>query len=337
MLKLLAPLMLATLVAAGLTVPAPVAAQDDNGGLVGLTLPIGSRALGQGRAISAARGELHAVPYNPASQSGLEVGAITYSRFESADVAEINSNYVAGAYVAPWGTIGGHFVYHDLGELVITDTSPTPIGTSDLSETVVGVTYAHRWRDKLDYGATLKWYQSDLGVVDASGPAFDLGVVYAPRPGVPIRLSAALRNLGPDLDFEDGDVTIPGGGAAGDDRSEQLPTRVRFGIGVGLDEALDLPDGFSASFLFDIESDARDLAQSSQHFGGNVTLNQVVTVRGGVVVVDNPFVDSGDGSRQIGGAFGIGIVYEGFEADVSREVSVSELGDETHFSVGWRF
>lgn len=315
----------------------PALAQDENGGVVGLTLPVGTRALGQGRAISAARGELHAVPYNPASQSGFDVGAITYSRLEGADIADFNSNYVAGAYVAPWGTIGGHLVYHDFGELVITDTSPTPIGSADLSETVVGVTYAHRWRDRLDYGATLKWYRSDLGVVEASGPAFDIGVVYAPRPGTPIYLSAALRNLGPDLDFEDGGVALPGGGTPAEDRSEQLPSRLRFGIRVELDEALDLPEGFDVGVLFDIESDTRDLAQSSQHFGGNVTLDHVVTVRGGVVVVDNPFVDSGDGSRQVGGAFGIGILYEGFEADVAREVSVSDLGDETHFSVGWRF
>ncbi len=318
--------------------PAPGLGQDsgENGGLVGLTLPLGARPLGQGRAVAAVRGELQGVPYNPATQSGIERGALTYSRFEGADLADLNSNYIAGAYVATWGTIGGHFVYHDFGSVPLTDTSPTPIGSVDLSESVIGITYANRWRAELDYGVTLKWYSSDLGVVEASGPAFDFGVLYAPR-DVAVQLAAAVRNVGPNLDLEDGSVSAPGGGSSSGDREEKLPTRIRIGIAANLNDTFNLPASYVARLLFDVETDAREISTASQHFGGTVTFRDVVTVRGGVVSVDNPFVDDGDGSRQIGGTFGIGIYYQGFEADIAREVSVSELGDETHFAVGWRF
>ena len=321
-----------------LMVPTPALGQnsDENGGLIGLTLPLGARPIGQGRAVAAVRGELQGVPYNPATQSGIERGALTYSRFEGADLADLNSNYIAGAYVATWGTIGGHFVFHDFGEIPLTDTSPTPVGSIDLSESVIGVTYANRWREELDYGVTLKWYSSDLGVVEASGPAFDFGIVYGPQ-DVAVQLAAAVRNVGPTLDFEDGSVSAPGGGSSSGDREEKLPTRIRIGVGVNLNDMFNLPAGYAARVLFDVETDAREISTASQHFGGSVTFHDVVTVRGGVISIDNPFVDDGDGNRQIGGTFGIGIYYEGFEADIAREVSVSELGDETHFAVGWRF
>ncbi len=329
---------LTALVLAALIAPTSARGQGngENGGLVGLTLPLGARPLGQGRAIAAVRGELQGVPYNPATQSGLERGSLTYSRFEGADLADLNSNYIAGAYVATWGTIGAHFVYHDFGDVPLTDTSPTPVGSIDLNESVIGVTYANQWRDELDYGVTFKWYSSDLGVVEASGPAFDFGVLYAPR-DVPVHLAAAVRNVGPNLDLEDGSVAVPGGGSSGAVREEQLPTRIRIGVGVNLNDLFSVPEGYGASLLFDVETDAREISTASQHFGGAVTLREVVTVRAGIVSIDNPFVDEGDGNRQIGGSFGIGIYYQGFEADIAREVSVSELGDETHFAVGWRF
>ena len=66
-------------------------------------------------------------------------------------------------------------------------------------------------------------------------------------------------------------------------------------------------------------------------------MHDVLVLRGGIVILDNPYVESGDADRATGGTFGIGIRYNRFEADIAREMSVSELGDETHFGVGVRF
>lgn len=319
--------------------PSPLLAQDDDqdgSGLIGLTLPLGARAIGQGRAIAAEAGELQALPYNPAALNGLERGAVTYSRFEAADLADINSNYVAGAYRGAWGTVGLQLVHLDLGEIPLTDTSPDPVGRIDLSETSIGVSYAHHWRDRLAYGATAKWYRSDLGVAEASGPAFDAGVIYTPRVTVPLRFAVALRNLGPDLEFEESGDTVEEPDPD-DPAEENLPARVRVGLGVQPDRFLGLPPNYAVHLLFDIESDLRELSTSSQHAGASLTINDAVMLRGGLVVLDNPFIEQGDGGRAVGGTFGVGIQYEGFQADVAREVSVSELGDETHFAVGWRF
>ncbi|HUP01320.1 MAG TPA: PorV/PorQ family protein [Gemmatimonadota bacterium] len=316
-------------------------AQDDGdgAGLLGLTIPIGARPVGQGRAIAAVRGELQGAPYNPASLVGLERGSLTYSRYEAADLAELNSNYLAGAYVTAWGTIGATAVYQDYGQIPLTIDSPEPIGTVDLNEWSIGVTYANEWRDRLAYAATAKWVRSDFGVVEASGPAFDLGVIYSPRPTLPMSFAISLRNLGPDLDFEDGDVAFPGGGGGdgGEPRQESLPSRVRVGLSAHPDEFLGLPPDFRVQLLFDIESDLRELSTSSQHAGASLILHDVVVLRGGVLLADNPFIESGEGDRQFGGSFGIGFRHAGFEADIAREVSVSELGDETHFGVGYRF
>ncbi|MGH7563657.1 MAG: PorV/PorQ family protein [Gemmatimonadota bacterium] len=314
------------------------AQSDENGGLIGLVLPLGVRTIGQGRAVVAERAELQALPYNPAAIHGLDRGAITYSRFEGADIGDdlsgFNGNYVAAAYAGGWGTLAGHFVYQDLGEVLLTDTSPDPIGTIDLAEWVVGVTYAGELREKLAYGLTAKWYRSDLGVVEASGPAFDAGIVYHPRPTLPLALAASLRNLGPDLEFEGTGEEPAGTGTGGE---ESLPSRVRVGVAIDPDRFVGLPETYGLRFLFDIESDLQELSTSSQHFGAVLSVHDLIEVRGGILLADNPFVEEGDGDRLLGAAFGIGFHVAGFEADISREVSVSELGDETHFGVGWRF
>lgn len=321
-------LLLATLASGLLAAVPPARAQE----LIGLTLPVGTRVVGQGRAAAAARGDLQGLPYNPATLIGIERGALTYSRFEPADVAEFNGNFLAGAITTSWGTLGVAAIYHDYGEIPLTVDSPTPVGTVELSEWAVGLTYANIWRQRLAYGATAKWYRSDLGVSEGSGPAFDVGLIYAPRPTVPLEFAVSLRNVGPDLELE-------GGGAAADGaaREERLPSRVRVGVGVHPERFLGLAPNYAVRLLFDIESDLRELSTSSQHAGASLTLNDLVVLRGGLLLADNPFVEEGDGDRQFGGAFGVGLVYNGFEADIAREVSVSELGDETHFAVGWRF
>jgi hypothetical protein len=330
---------LLSLAAVASSIPASVRAQsEENGGLVGLVLPLGARTVGQGRAVAGERAELQALPYNPAAIVGLERGALTYSRFQGADLEDdldgFNGNYIAGAYVLPWGTLAGHFVYQDLGQVLLTDTSPDPIGSIDLSEWVVGLTYANEVRRKVAYGVTAKWYRSDLGVTEASGPAFDAGVTYRPRERVPIALAASLRNLGPDLDFEDTEDALPSAAGGGE---ESLPSRVRVGIAVTPQRFPGLPAEYGVRLLFDIESDLRELSASSQHFGGVLTVHEAVEIRAGVLFADNPFLDEGEGDRLVGGAFGIGLRLQGFEAEIAREVSVSDLGDETHFGVGWSF
>jgi hypothetical protein len=327
---------LITLFAAAIVPVGSLRAQAPEGesGMIGLVLPVGARPIGQGRAISAVRGEIQGLPYNPSAIVGLDRGALTFSRFEGAAAADFNTNYIAGAWVTRWGTVGVHALYLDFGSIPLTRTSPDPIGSVEISEWAVGVTFAREWR-RAAWGATAKIVRSDLGVADAGAAAFDLGVIFTPGPDLPLRLSFSLRNLGPDLKFEEtgeaGDIGLSGSG----DRQEKLPSRVR--VGVSSQPELGLPPNYAVLLAFDIESDLRELSASSIYGGGALTVNDAITLRAGLVILDNPFVDRNINERNVGGSFGVGIHYGGFEADVSREVSVSELDDETHFAVGWRF
>lgn len=308
--------------------------ESDAGGLIGLSLPVGTRIIGQGRVAVALMGELQASPYNPAVLAGIERGAVTFSQFESADLADVSASYVAGAWTAPWGTIAVQGVYDDFGEIVVTDASPDPIGRIDVNDWAIGVSYANAWRG-LAYGATAKWYSSDFGVEDGSGPAFDAGVVYTPDlRSLPLHVGVAVRNVGPDIEFDRGGG-VAAGVLEGEPGEEQLPSTIRFGV--ALQPRLGLSDDYDVTLAFDVENDLREFSSSSLHGGASVVVHEIVVVRGGVLRVDNPFARSGDDDANVGGTFGVGIRHEGFEADVSREVSVSELGDETHFSVGYRF
>jgi len=303
-----------------------------DGGLVGLVLPVGARAIGQGRAVVASRAELQAMPYNPATVDGLERGALTFSRIEGADDAGFSGNYVAGAIVSHWGTFAAQLVYQDYGDIPLTDTSPDQIGTAEVTDWAAGITWANHWRDRLSYGATAKWYNSDLGVTTGGGAAFDVGLVYLPRPGsVPISFGVSLRNLGADFSYDETADTPDTG------ESDHLPSRVRVGIAAEPERFFGMPAEYRVTLAFDIESDLRELSNSSQHGGVALIVHDVLVLRGGIVLLDNPYVDSGDADRSTGGSFGIGIRYDRFEADIAREMSVSELGDETHFGVGFRF
>ena len=306
---------------------------ESDGGLVGLVLPVGARVIGQGRAVVAERAELQAMPYNPATVDGLEQGALTFSRIEGADDAEFSGNYIAGAAVSKWGTFAGQLVYQDYGDIPLTDTSPDQVGTVEVSDWALGVTWANHWQDRLSYGVTAKWYNSDLGVTSGDGMAFDVGIVYLPRPGsVPLSFGVSLRNLGADFSYDaTGDVPEE------ETSEDNLPSRVRVGVAATPERFFGLSPDYRVALAFDIESDLRELSNSSQHGGVSVTVHDVLVLRGGVVFLDNPYVDSGDADRGIGGTFGIGIRYNRFEADLAREMSVSELGDETHFGVGVRF
>lgn len=326
------------LLAVLLALPASGVAQtveDDAGGLIGLSLPVGARILGQGRTAVARSGDLQAAPYNPAVLARIERGAVAFSRFEAAELADLASNYVAGAWTSTWGTFAVQAVVDDFGEIVVTETSPEPVGRIDVSDWAVGVSYANTWRETVAWGVTAKWYRADLGVEDGSGPAFDAGIVYSPKADrLPLDIGVSVRNVGPDVEFEES-VPVDTGAGGSETSEEHLPSEVR--VGIAVHPELGLPEAYRVTLAFDIESDLRELSASSQHVGAAVVAHDVVVVRGGIVLVDNPFVESGDESTNVGGSFGIGVRYEGFEADVAREVSVSELGDETHFSVGYRF
>ena len=305
---------------------------DSDGGVIGLALPVGARAIGQGRAVVAARAELQAMPYNPATVDGLERGALTFSRHQGADEAGFDGNYVAGAVVSRWGTFAAQLMLQDYGEIPLTDTSPDIVGTAEITDWSAGITWAHHWRDRLSYGVTAKFYRSDLGVTTGDGTAFDVGLVYLPRPGsVPISFGVSLRNLGGDFTYD----ALEGSTAEVD--GDNLPSRVRVGVSATPQRFFGLPPEYRVELAFDIESDLRELSNSSQHGGVILTVHDLLVLRGGVLLLDNPYVDAGDMDRSTGGSFGIGIRYEGFEADVAREISVSELGDETHFAVGFRF
>lgn len=305
---------------------------DSDGGVIGLALPVGARAIGQGRAVVAARAELQAMPYNPATVDGLERGALTFSRHQGADEAGFDGNYIAGAVVSRWGTFAAQLMLQDYGEIPLTDTSPDIVGTAEITDWSAGITWANHWRDRLSYGVTAKFYRSDLGVTTGDGTAFDVGLVYLPRPGsVPISFGVSLRNLGGDFTYD----ALEGSTAEVD--GDHLPGRVRVGVSATPQRFFGLPPEYRVELAFDIESDLRELSNSSQHGGVILTVHDLLVLRGGVLLLDNPYVDAGDADRSTGGSFGIGIRYEGFEADVAREISVSELGDETHFAVGFRF
>lgn len=320
------------LVATSATIPPAAAQEDEHGGLIGLTIPVGARMVGQGRAAVATLGDLQALPYNPAAVAGeLGRGAVTFSRFEGAEAADFTSSFVAAAWAGEWGALAGHAVLHDFGDIPVTVDSPDPIGTVDVSEWAVGLTYANRWREKLFWGVSARLYKSDLGETDGSAPTFDLGVIYRPRLGLPFDLAVALRNLGPDLEYESIDPSEE------ETSGDRLPGRVRVGLRYHPATAFGLPPAYAIALSFDTESDIEELSTSSVHAGLTIGVHEVLVLRAGYLLADNPYIEEGDGDRESGGSFGIGIRYGDFEADLAREVSVNELGDETHFSVGFRF
>jgi hypothetical protein len=307
--------------------PAALPAQEESSaGIAALDIPTGARPLGMGRAFVASSGDIQGLFYNPAGLAARDSIGVSFSRYEGASDLDLNGNFGAVSFPLLRGSATLAISYEDLGEFELTGSTADPLGTQDLSNVLFVGSYALRLGPRAAVGASLKYLRSDLGVADGNGVAFDAGALLRPSATFPLTLGVALLNLGPEITYKFEDAP-----AQGDEEStgDDLPSRIRWGMALDVGELTNPESDYGVQLAGDVEHDLRELGEVSLFGGAALDYRNLVTLRGGVLRLNNSFGEK----SSVGASLGAGVRWQRFRIDLARELNVSEIGDETHFSL----
>ncbi|HUF51109.1 MAG TPA: PorV/PorQ family protein [Longimicrobiales bacterium] len=168
-----------------------------------LLLGAGARGMALGPAFSAMTRDVESLYYNPASLSlmeGLEAAVTVMPYFA-------NTNYLWAGIAMPiaGGEYGvglsiANFGFSDAPIYTETDQDNESQLLYNVSETVVGLSFAHSFIDRFSGGFTLKLISDRLGSASAFGAALDIGTNYhSELAGRPISMAFLIQNLGTNL------------------------------------------------------------------------------------------------------------------------------------------
>ncbi len=305
-----------------------------------LTFPMGARSIGMGRAFTGVSDDIQSVVWNPAGLALLGQMEVSYSRLESFEfeslegTSGINNNLISvGFPVEKYGSIGFSLEIQNYGETVVTDQTGNVLGVESDRGYIFYGTYATPVFDKLDVGFDFKYLRVSFTGLEGtprrgSTSAIDIGALYRPLREIPLQVGVAFRNLGFALQFED------------EFQSDPLPRRLVVGVGYDVLQHVLKSEDLNALVSMDLkfrrtsfkneEDKTVTNIETYKYIGTEVGYNQMLFFRAGYIQEPEQF-------RTSGPTFGIGFQYKGMMFDLARELDVSELGDETHITAGYRF
>ncbi len=301
-----------------------VSAQTDaaNGTLV-LILPVGAETVGSGGAAVARSLGSESVWSNP---SGLGRTAKREIAIHHSETLVARGDVIT--LVLPSkarGTFAISFNLLDFGNQQITDPGGTPIGFVVPRNILVAGTYAGTIGKSLSVGATLKELQyrvdcsgqcTNVSTFSASATAIDVGAQYDVPGDSTIRLGFAVRNMGSNLQINEGAGADP------------LPVRMDLGISYNLVFIQKYVSDVGAQLAADVITD-KSANHASGRFGADVIYQNTVHVRGGYILHD-----SGGAKASVG----FGLVAGRLTFDIARTFGgLSEDAGKTPAYVSLRF
>lgn len=282
-----------------------------------LTIPTGARVVGMGRAATALPDEVQSVRWNPAILGSIEQVSPLLSHYDGP--FEFTADRIVVA--VPAGEVVVLALSLDLqsfGEIPLFAPESPDVQTGEVTpnNTVVGLTVARRVTADLAIGVTGKWIRSEL-IDDLSGDtyAFDGGVLWRPDDRLPLNLGLGVLNVGPGL-------RVGNGNAARD----PLPGRLRLGASFDVLRHLEPTGDLGLLIAFEFEHALRDLATGSQYVGVELGVRNALFVRSGYIA--ETLIETNSGWT-----LGAGLALGPIRFDLARELSVNQLGDETHVSL----
>ena len=281
-----------------------------------LLLPIGARAVGMGRAVTAQRGSESAF-WNPAGLARIEEGRFVVLRGDDlAGEATALSLLLARQ---PLGTLTFSYKLLDLGDQDFVDEDQNVLGTVSFRDHLGIVSFASQVLPWLDTGLNFKVFQTRVtcrGQCTDSGVTgttyfLDAGLLAMPLQALPLRLGVMVAHLGPDLQLINAEQADP------------LPTRLRVAATYEvLNHFFDWED-MELWATAELEDRFRDLGSPVLYLGA-----EFMAGRG-----DQVFLRAGYGQGQTGQpagmAVGLGIHYQQFEIGIGKALSSTSLLDES--------
>jgi hypothetical protein len=189
-----------------LIVGAPAWAAEGTSGAQWLAIGVGARAAALGGAYVSLADDGAALSWNPAGLARVDGHRFTVTHISWLSGAA----YEYGGYAGRLGSGAGVGVVLEQGGVSWDNTGD---GDFDAGDFCGAFGYARSIRENIAVGGGLKLLSSSLGEDQASSYALDAGVLYEPLDGVSV--GAAVRNLGPGIDFGGGSDPLPATIAAG--------------------------------------------------------------------------------------------------------------------------
>ncbi len=179
-----------------------------------LNLGVGARAMGMGGAYTAVAENASAIYWNPAGL--VQINRMSATFMQASYLADINYQYAAYAHrLNTYSVLAGSILMTDLGKIKKTDVEGTYSGeTFTPRDQVFTLTYSRgiqELSDKdldLSMGVTAKYYTTKI-VGEASGVAFDLGVMGYYFSSIPYRLAFMVQTMGTGPKFDQERSPLP--------------------------------------------------------------------------------------------------------------------------------
>jgi hypothetical protein len=208
-------------------------------------------------------------------------------------VADIGINFFGAAQSFGNNAIGLTVNTWDFGDIPRTTEASPEIGalTFSASNTIVGLSFARQFTDRIAAGVTFKAVNESIDDVSASGLAFDAGMTYiAGESG--LRFGVALRNFGPKMQFSGTGLTQFAVIPSQQPGSKQNALQVQSGafelpsqLNVGIAYARQVGNSADVTLLGSFSSNS--FTQDELAGGLEVGILDVLYLRGGVAFMDN--------------------------------------------------
>jgi hypothetical protein len=217
--------------------------RSGSAGATELLIPVGARGTAIGGSCLSSISGVDAVFWNPAGISGSTMNAeALFSTMNYIADIQFSSFAVIGNFKG-FGTLGISGRVLSFGDIIRTDEAHTE-GTGETFSpgySVIGLTYANSLTDKVRVGVTANVVSERIISTSATGVSFDIGLQYNGLAGMNgLKVGMALKNLGPSLKFDGGDLyrvatvdqTLRGGSLLKVDAQPfELPSYFEIGIG----------------------------------------------------------------------------------------------------------
>ena len=235
---------LVAIVLAGMVAP-QVAAQDNGDSVSGderagtaaaeyLLIPLSARTAALGSTLTGGLSNLSAVEALQANPAAMMVGTGTSAQFSRMEyVADIGVNAIGVAQRFGSNSIALTVSAWDYGEIPETTVDSPDITnvTYDAGSTVVGLSLARQFTDRIAAGFTVKALSESIDDMTGSAAAFDAGMTYVVGESG-LRFGVSLKNFGTKMSFGGSGLTTTGSGGTPvniDVLESELPSLLNFG------------------------------------------------------------------------------------------------------------
>lgn len=175
------------------------------GGAAQLLIPVGPRGIAMGESNISTSYGVESLFWNPAGVARMGNSSTDVMFSHMSYFADISVEYGAvSANLEGFGAVSFSLKTLSIGDILIT-TTQDPDGTGATFSPqmlTAGLSYARQLTERISVGLTANFVSETLGDVDATGVAFNIGVIYDNLADISgLSMGVVMKNIGPQMEF----------------------------------------------------------------------------------------------------------------------------------------